>query len=329
MGRLWLSYGITELRDLADPAYRAEEQRESFDSGARVGPRLFPTGEAVDGERVYYSMMIPTTSEEQLHRELERLKAFNFDLVKLYVRLPYAWQIQGSKFAHEQRGVDTASHYLLPAVALGNDMMSHISATARTGYAYSRSYTGTTYSDVNKMLADSGMATISTTFNQALYAEDPALATNSRSALYPPWEQERLTKAVNTALHEDQKDSLTRLEREEATVAGDFNSGGLILAGTDSPLDIPATSLHLNLRAQVKFGLQPWQALETATSMAARAWHVSADLGTLEKGKVADLIIVSGDPLKDIKDAANVQYVMKNGVLMSIDQILAPFAATH
>ena len=329
MGRLWLAYGITELRDLADSTYRAEEQRESFDSGARIGPRLFPTGEAIDGERVYYSMMIPTTSEAQLHRELERLKAFNFDLVKLYVRLPYAWQAQGSRFAHDEMGVNTASHYLLPAVALGNDMMSHISATSRTGYAYSRSYTGVTYEDVNRMISESGMATTSTTFNQALYADDPGMATNSRAALFPPWERERLSKAVDTALHEDQKYNLLRLQREEATVAYDFTHGGLILAGTDSPLDIPATSLHLNLRAQVKYGLQPWQALETATSMAARAWHLSADLGTLEKGKVADLIMVSGDPLKDIKDAANVRYVMKNGNLMSVQQILAPFAASN
>ena len=121
--------------------------------------------------------------------------------------------------------------------------------------------------------------------------------------------------------------SLLRLQREEATVADDFRNGALILAGTDSPLDIPATSLHLNLRGQVKYGMKPWQALETATSMAARAWHVNSDLGTLEPGKLADLIIVSGDPLENIQDAANVQYVMKNGNLLSVEEILAPFAA--
>lgn len=112
-------------------------------------------------------------------------------------------------------------------------------------------------------------------------------------------------------------------------MANDFKSDGLILAGTDSPLDIPATSLHLNLRAQVKFGMQPWQALETATSMAAKAWHVNGDLGTLEKGKIADLIMVSGDPLKNIQDAANVQYVMKNGTLISVKEILAPFSSAQ
>jgi len=329
MGRLWLSYGITELRDLADSTYRAEEQRESFNSGARVGPRLFATGEAIDGERVYYSMMIPTTSPEQFNRELERLKAFNFDMVKLYVRLPYASQAQGAKFAHDQMGVETTGHYLLPAVALGNDQMAHISATSRWGYAYSRSTTGVTYEDVNKMLAESGMAVTSTTFNQSLYADDPGLASNSMFALYPPWEKERLSKAVDTAVHTDQTSSLLRLEREEATVKYDFTHGGMVLAGTDSPLDIPATSLHLNLWSQVKYGMQPWQALETATSMAAKAWHLDAYLGTLEPGKVADLIMVSGDPLKNIHDTVNVRYVMKNGILMSEKEILGPFAAAQ
>jgi hypothetical protein len=70
VGRLWLAYGITELRDMADNAYRAAEEREAFGAGAAVGPRLFPTGEAVNGERVYYSMMIPTANKAQLVRWL-------------------------------------------------------------------------------------------------------------------------------------------------------------------------------------------------------------------------------------------------------------------
>ena len=77
-----------ELRGIADNAYRALQHREAYTSGAAIGPRLFTTAEAVDGERVYYPMMIPTTSEAQLHREFDRLKALDFDFVKLYVRLP-------------------------------------------------------------------------------------------------------------------------------------------------------------------------------------------------------------------------------------------------
>src|SRR5215469_3311375 len=156
MGRLWLAYGITELRGIADNAYRAVEHKESYLAGVAAGPRVFNTGEAVDGERVYYPMMIATTSEAQLHREFDRLKALDFDFIKLYVRLPYAWAKEGIDYAHSI-GVETASHYLLPAVALGEDGMSHLSATSRWGWAYSRSLTGRSYGDVQKLLVDSGM----------------------------------------------------------------------------------------------------------------------------------------------------------------------------
>ena len=327
MGRLWLIYGITELRGIADNAYRALEHKESYISSTATGPRVFNTGEAVDGERVYYPMMIATTSEEQLHREFDRLKALDFDFVKLYVRLPFAWAKEGIDYAHSQMGVETASHYLLPAVSLGEDGMSHLSATARTGWAYSRSLTGRSYGDVQKLLVDSGMWTITTTFSQAPYADDPGMATDPRQAVAPPWENKRLRTAVETATHTDMSTMADHLKDEESVVANTYRKGGLILAGTDSPLDIPATSLHLNLRAQVKYGnLEPWQALETATSLPAKAYGLSKDLGTLEPGRLADLIIVSGDPLKNIDDVTRVECVAKNGKLQSVASIMAPFA---
>lgn len=326
MGRLYLAYGVTEMKGLADNAYRAVEHRETYQANAAPGPRLFNTGEAIDGERVYYPMMIPTTSEAQLERELERLKALDFDFVKLYVRLPFAWAQKGAAFGHEQMGVQSGGHYLLPEVALGEDGMSHISATSRWGWAYSRSLTGRSYQDVHRLLVDSGMWTISTTFSQAPYKDDPGMATDPRQGISPPWESKRLRAMVATAQSTNQSPALQHLEDEEATVMDDYRKGGMILAGTDSPIDVPATSIHLNLRAQVKFGLEPWQALETVTSLPAKAYGLTKDLGTLEPGKLADLIIVSGDPLKNIDDAARVQCVMKNGFLWSVADLAAPFA---
>ena len=325
LGRLWMLYGITTLRDMADQAYRAVEERESFLANTATGPRLFATGEAIDGERVYYPMMIPTTSEEQLHREFDRLKALDFDFMKLYVRLPYSWVVEGATYAHTQMGVQTAGHYLLPAVDLGNDGMSHISATARTGYAYSRSLTGVSYDDVRALTAESGMWTISTLLNPGVIAEMPSLADDLRYNVAPPWERERLMKARDVAIHTDQNSNIERVMREEATVRGVLNHGGTFVGGTDSPLDLPSTSLHLNLIAQVKYGLKPYQALETVTSIAARAAFLEKDLGTIESGKLADLILVEGDPLTDIKDVTKVQCVMKNGRIQSVAQIASPF----
>jgi len=328
LGRLWMIYGITTLRDMADQAYRAAEEKESFVSGAAVGPRLFATGEAIGGERTYYPMMIPTTSEAQLQREFERLRGLDFDFMKLYVRLPYSWVVKGADYAHNQMGVQTAGHYLLPAVALGNDGMSHVSATARTGYAYSRTLTGASYGDVQKLMAESGMWTTSTLLNPALIVNSPAMADDPRYGVAPPWEQERLIRARDAALKSSdgaKASTVERTMREEATVKGVLEHKGLFIGGTDSPLDLPSTSLHLNLRSQVKYGLAPWQALETVTSTAAKAAKVEKDLGTLEAGKLADLILVEGDPLANIDDVAKVQCVMKNGEIRSVGEIMKPF----
>ncbi|CAN5635277.1 amidohydrolase family protein [soil metagenome] len=332
LGRLWMVYGITTLRDMADQAYRAAEQKEAFVSGAAVGPRLFATGEAIDGERTYYPMMIPTTSEAQLQREFGRLKGLDFDFMKLYVRLPYSWIVKGVDYAHNQMGVQTAGHYLLPAVALGNDGMSHVSATARTGYAYSRTLTGASYSDVQKLMSESGMWTISTLLNPALIVDSPTMADDPRYGVAPPWEQGRLIAARDAALKSSdgaKTSTVERTMREEATVKGVLDRKGLFIGGTDSPLDLPSTSLHLNLRSQVKYGLAPWQALETVTSIAAKAAGVSKDLGTLETGKLADLILVEGDPIANIDDVTKVQCVMKNGKMMSVGDIMKPFVASN
>ncbi len=67
----------------------------------------------------------------------------------------------------------------------------------------------------------------------------------------------------------------------------------------------------MNLRAMVTYGFTPYEALTTATSLAGETLH--EDLGRIAPGMYADLAIVDGDPLTDIKDAANVEQVLVSG----------------
>jgi hypothetical protein len=341
LGRLWMAYGITELQSQGDPVYRAVETREAFGSGGRVGPRFFASGEALDGERVYYNFMRPITSDAQLDLELSRARALDYDLLKTYVRLPHAMQQQAMTFAHEKMGVVAASHYLLPGIAYGMDGMTHVSATARLGFAYTRSSGGVSYEDMRALFQASGMFDISTTFTSSpLYAEDPKMVDDDRLLkLNTPWDQAVLRARRDLAegrkpavMPEGMRASgadpavtLESLKKEEDTVAAILRGGGIMLAGTDSPIDSVATALHLNLRAQVKYGLEPWQALQTVTMLPAKAFGVLKDLGTVEPGKLADLTLVSGDPLHDIKDAANVQFVMKSGRMYSVAELMGAF----
>ncbi len=342
LGRLWLAYGVTELQSQGDPVYRAVETREAFASGERVGPRYFASGEAIDGERVYYNFMRPTTSDEQLDRELSRARALDYDLLKTYVRLPHEMQKKAMQFAHDVLGAGVTSHYMLPGMAYGMDGMTHVSATARLGFAYTRSPAGVSYQDMRSLFEISGMYDISTAFGSSpLYAEDPAMVEDPRLlTLNTPWDQIVLRAKLALAQGRDPvvlegahlpprlgdpATTLDGLRKEMETLGAIVRGGGTMLVGTDSPLDSVATALHLGLRAQVKYGLQPWQALQTATLFPARAFGVEKDLGTVEPGKLADMAIVAGDPLKDIKAAANVKFVVKDGGVYTVEELLAPF----
>ena len=83
--------------------------------------------------------------------------------------------------------------------------------------------------------------------------------------------------------------------------------------------------LHLGIRAEVKYGLKPWQALQTATLIPARAFGYGKDLGSLEPGKLADLDIIEGNPLENIDDTINVKGVIVNGRYYTQEELAAPF----
>ncbi|WP_249956529.1 amidohydrolase family protein [Streptomyces ardesiacus] len=100
--------------------------------------------------------------------------------------------------------------------------------------------------------------------------------------------------------------------------------GFLAVAGTDAPIDHAAVSLHMNLRAMVTYGFTPYEALTTATGLAGETLH--EDLGRIAPGMYADLAVVDGDPLTDIKDAANVEQVLVSRVAHTVDSLMRPFA---
>lgn len=327
-GRLWLSMGVTTTRSPGDPAYHMVEAREAFQSGARIAPRFFGTGEAIDGSRIFYNFMRPVFDDRQLALELERAAALDYDLLKAYVRLPPKWQRTVIDWAH-RHGTHATSHYHYPAFAFGGDGMEHIGATNRFGYSRTVTPLGTGYRDVIDVFTASGAVRAPTLFAAVtLFREDDSLVTDRRvTTLYPPWEYAALQAAVTAARTTDQTVTRENLARQVAQIAATLRGGGKIITGTDSPISPTAISVHLNLRAMVKYGLSPYEALTTATRVPGE--FLGEPLGQIRPGMYADLAFLGGDPLTDIDQAANVRQVMVNGRLHTVDDLLAPFTTVE
>ena len=97
-----------------------------------------------------------------------------------------------------------------------------------------------------------------------------------------------------------------------------YRAGVPIVAGTD---DVPGFTLHSELALLVKAGLSPAQALQVATRNGARYTRTSNDRGSIVPGKLADLVLVDGDPTKDIRDVRKVSAVITRGFIVYPNQI--------
>jgi imidazolonepropionase-like amidohydrolase len=105
-----------------------------------------------------------------------------------------------------------------------------------------------------------------------------------------------------------------------------YDAGGILTLGTDNPSQgefIAGFSAHRELHTLVQIGIPPAAALKIATINGARALGVSDKLGTIEVGKLADVFVVQGNPLADIKNTRKVQLVIKSGFVYDPKALLA------
>ena len=97
-------------------------------------------------------------------------------------------------------------------------------------------------------------------------------------------------------------------------------AGGKLLAGVDSNLNtgIPGLGIHQEMELMVDAGVSPMEALKSATIYAAELMRKEKDLGTVEVGKMADLVVLGGDPLAEIRNTRKVETVIIDGKIVDI-----------
>lgn len=322
LGRTWLAFGITSVREPGTDPYDGAERREAWAAGQRPGPRNFFSGRLLDGNRVYYSIAEGVGSEAHLDLVLQRARVLEYDLIKTYVRLPDVWQKKVAAASH-QMGVPTSSHEIWPAAGYGMDAVEHNGATSRRGYSPKTTMLSRSYDDVVQILAQTKMNYTPTLILSGLsyqLAEKPDLMSNKQFVALNGEEGVRGLQARVAAGRSPIMRDLVAAQGKVSLAV--LKAGGRVTAGTDSPIIPYGFSLQLEMQMFVRAGFTPAEAIRSATLWSAEAVGVGNDLGSLERGKLADLVVVEGDPLKNIADTLNVAITIKNGKAYTIQSLL-------
>lgn len=328
LGRTLLAWGITASRDPASDPYDALNRREAQIRGKVWSPRIFFTGSPFDGSRIYYGGANALQDSLQIDLELDRADRLDYDLIKTYVRLSDPLQQKIIQKAHEI-GIPVSSHELYPAVTYGMDGLEHILGTSRRGYSPKMTAQNIAYDDVVNLIAQSGMSFCPTTgiyvsYNYLLAKDTSLLEDPKVKALMPEFNQFSARQGIARVqsapeIWEEDFSNAMQMVREV------YEKGGWIVAGTDSPIIPFGFALHLELQAYAEAGIPNFDVLQTATINAARVLRREADLGSIEKGKLADILFLNADPTQDMKNLMQVDRVLINGELVSVAELMAGY----
>lgn len=308
-GRLLLAYGITTVRSPGSIPADAIEEREAAAAGLRPSPRIFTTGYILEGERGFWDMSTTVADLAQADREIDRARRLKYDMLKTYIQTSEPVRQRLVEGAH-RLGIPVSSHEIYPAARFGSDSMEHFDSSA-SGRGYSTKVSGihNVYDDVVQILSTSQMTLTPT---MALLAPMEELATDidrtdPRWAAQPEWVRKvdsgPARPPLPVKLRENVRKGVLKLHR----------AGARLMAGTDAPLTPVGLTLHKELEQAVQAGLTPFEALQMATTVPAELLGQNAHLGSIEVGKLADMAIVDGNPLLDIRNSSNVKQVIVNG----------------
>jgi imidazolonepropionase-like amidohydrolase len=355
-----LANGITSTREMfAKDPEEIRRRREELDRGDRLGPRILAAGPIIDGVGGPWPGSIIVSNAAEARKAVDATKLAGFDFVKIYSALNreeyYAIAEEAKKAGISFAGHVPRSVSVEEASDAGQKSLEHLYGVLLSCSSQESEIQSHTYSPYSEETAE--VRTFSEEKAQSLYE---TLRKNGT------WQTPTLVVLRNAALHDDAAVSQsffepTRLQyvpyslrfmwalglkltprmsaeqleinREyfqlESQVVGEMQRAHVgILAGTDTPNPYvyPGFSLHDELGLLVSAGLTPMEAIESATRNPAIYLGMSDSLGTIEKGKAADLVLLDADPLINIQNTQKIHAVVLAGRLFSrpaLDDILA------
>ncbi|GAA4056255.1 hypothetical protein GCM10022409_49440 [Hymenobacter glaciei] len=317
-GPAYLAAGVTTVRDCGNEFDYINAVQQTIDSGQGVGPRILKAG-IIDGDSPMALGIVRANTPAEAAQVVQMYKANGYAQIKLYSSLKPEIVRAICEEAH-RAGFTVTGHIpegmtLMQGVAAGMDQVNHLQYVVRL---LKRN------PDRSLILDDTTSARVFAFLKAHRTVIDPTVGVfelGFRSTKDDIKELEpdfaRLPQPLQALFINmggapaDAAKAAPFFASFPRLVKALYDQGIPIVAGTD--MGFPGTSLARELELYVQGGLTPMQALQTATIAAARAMKMDARAGSLDVGKQADVVIIDGNPLKQIRDVRRVQLVVKDG----------------
>lgn len=322
-----LAYGVTTVYDPSANTKDVFGQSEMVEIGEILAPRIYSSGSPILGQ----SGTTPFRDIQSLEDADAVVKPYakyeHVGPLKEYNQ-PYREQRQWLRESAEKNGVLLTSHYTgagfiyngLTRIADGFTAIEHeLSADP-------------IYEDIAKFVAASGVHYTPTLmvspgiggrYSNKINPDDEKL-----NRLNPKFiiekEIDRFMKPGQQQMRELYASELLRASKALAAIV---QEGGLVSIGGHGN-GLPGLGSHWEMWAFTLGGMLPHEALRAATLNGAKKLDLHEELGSIEKGKLADLVVLNSNPLEDIQNSADIHYIIKNGFVYD-DETMTRIWPTH
>ena len=355
MLKILLASGVTSMLEAGNPSKKIFRIRRQSWSRNFLGPRMEVCGSIITSPPAAWSQMTVVTTTKQVKQAIRARANAGAKFAKIYAQLPPDLSQTAINEAH-RRGMRVMGHLgrtnALEATTLGINIITHLSGiadaslpdseSARTrhamGFAPGWQMTNRAWgqvlpeklSDLIRRMVANRVALSPTLWFQKIFAtwgedtEDKQEAvrySHAPPAILKGWQHFTMDLG-------DPSIYKSSWPIQKQFVRAFYEAGGLLIAGTDTPNQFvaPGFGLHQEIETFVEAGIPPFEALKAATVNASRAMGHEEDFGSIEIGTRADILMIEGNPIEDLKNARRIRMIFRDGIPYTPARLLAGLA---
>ena len=355
---LFIANGVTGVRDMGGELDVLQQWRREIVAGTLVGPRMVIAGPMLDGPQPRFPSSVAIATPEDGRRAVDDLKRRGVDFIKLQSliprdavfaiaeeankqKIPFVGHVPDSVRASEASNSGQKSFEHLIGIFEGSSPLeTEFLKGPKTETRFLATYDSARASTLFTLLAKNHtwQCPMLVWERGGNLIDQTDFAHDSRAKYVPAYWKDvtwkRFTDEIEHGFTADDLSTRHRFVLKELEVVKTMHDAGIpFLAGTDTAPGVyifPGFSLHEELQRFVAAGFTPLEALQTATLNPARFLGMNETLGTVEQGKLADLVLLDANPLDDIRNTQKIAAVVVNGRYLSradLDKLLEGVAA--